>query len=256
MTKQQTIRWQRVWWLAAFLLLAACGGAADEPTLETGAEAPAGEAVETVEEAEESTAEEIEAEVEAEFEGGGFQPEATGSEEGGGSPFSPDKGVKIAPTRIASAGWVDMKAVLNDEGMMRLIEETDGEIVVIHQLASTAGRSMVMITSEQLFFSQWTRLGVQSSPVEQAAPAGAAAALSGLTPTDALVEQSVLLTCDRCHRGGSEETLVILWPAAGLTLTMDQNEPVPAVEPLLSLMRQTHEVQRQAAAARAFRLNQ
>lgn len=182
--------------------------------------------------------------------------EAAGSEEGGGSPFVPDKRFKVAPTRVASAGWVDTQTILNDSGMMRLIENSAQEIIVIHQLSGTAGRSVLLATPDRLYFSQWATSGMQSVPVHQKTPNSLRQILTSVTSTDTLVERSVLLSCELCGRGGSEETVVILWPASGLTLSMDQGETVAEAEPLLSAVRKMHTAQQQAASARAFRLNE
>lgn len=242
--------WQTAVLMLFFALLIACGGAeqTQEETQATGEEA--------AEQAPEEVVEEVESEPEVEYEDQGVLPEAAGSEEGGGSPYVPDKRLKVSPTRVASAGWVDMRAVLDDIGMMRLIENTPQEIVVIHQISTINGRSILMATPDRLYFSQWTAAGNQSVPVHLTTPQTVKRALEGLRSNDDLVEQSVLLACDLCGRGGSEETLVMMWPASGLTLTMDFGERVAEVEPLLSVIRTLHAAQVQGAAARALRLNE
>lgn len=184
--------------------------------------------------------------------------EATGSEEDGGSPFIPTAGqiVKVAPTRVATAGWVDMDTVTENEVMMRLIEESQEEVVVVHQYNASYGRSTLLVAGDRLIFVQ-SAAGLPSIPAtESTTPPDLTTALINTVPTESLAELSVQLRCDRCETGGTGETVVILWPSSGITMTIDQGENVEAISSLLSLLRQNHNQIRQQTTLRAFRLGE
>ena len=192
------------------------------------------------------------------IEDGRGEIEATGSEEDGGSPFIPTAGqiVKVAPTRVATAGWVDMDTVTENEEMMRLIEESQEEVVVVHQYNTSFGRSTLLVAGDRLIFVQ-SAAGLPTIPAtESATPADLTTALINTVPTESLAELSVQLQCDRCVTGGAGETVVILWPSSGITMTIDQGEDVEAISSLLSLLRQNHNQIRQQATVRAFRLGE
>ncbi|MDJ0756117.1 MAG: hypothetical protein QNJ45_21490 [Ardenticatenaceae bacterium] len=224
------------------VFLVSCGGSqeeaapeAAEESTETTAEEPAPEVEQAFEEVEEAE------EAEEALDDGGLDPEATGFEEDPGSPFAPGKGLKVAPTRVASAGWVDTSTITEDATMMRIIEESEQEIVVIHQLSSPTGLSTLIVSPSEYYFTRVNENQIESSPIERSTPLVLQAALNGFESTDQLVEQSIQLVCDRCTQGGTQETLVILWPASGLTLTMDRGEIVPEATALLTPLRLEHD---------------
>lgn len=237
------------------VFLVSCGGSQEgaapeavEESTETTTEETAPEAEPAIEEVEEAVEEAEEAE--EDLSDGGLDPEATGFEEDPGSPFAPGKGFKVAPTRVAGAGWVDTSTITEDATMMRIIEESEQEIVVIHQLSSPTGLSTLIVSPSEYYFTQVNENQIERSPIQRSTPLVLQAALNGFESTDQLVEQSIQLLCDRCAQGGTQETLVILWPASGLTLTMDRGEIVPEAAALLTPLRLEHDALLRSTAFR------
>lgn len=184
--------------------------------------------------------------------------EAAGSEEDGGTPFVPPAGdrAKIPPIRVASAGWVNIGTITESEPIMRLIEESAGQVIVIHQIETPSGRSTLVINEEALFFDQTLANLPPVTRFREAAPADLTPSVANLQPTDELIELSAQLQCDRCEAQNQGETIVLLWPTSGLTIHIDQDENVPLLAPLLDELRAIHQDQRRLATWQAFRLGE